>query len=103
MQSHAELQSEIDSTAALLEAVRTTPKPVASRFSILPYDYASGTTRRPIIIECTENQITFASEGVVLSAADIEGFTPAFNPLQAGADALVDYWQANDPQAGDRR
>ncbi len=100
MQSHAELQTEIDSTAALLEAIRTTPKPVASRFSILPYDSASGTTRRPIIIECTENQIAFASEGVILSAADIEGFTPAFNPLQAGADALEDYWRANDRQAG---
>lgn len=99
-QSHLSLAQQIDATASQLEVVRNSPTPAASQYSILPYDYATGTTRRPIIIECTAREIRFASEEVILSAEDIQGFTPSYNPLQAGADALVQYWQQNDRESG---
>ncbi len=60
---------------------------------IVAYDSITGTSRKPILIECKESEIVFASEGVVLSATDLSGFPPEYNPLKAGAEALLKYWQ----------
>lgn len=62
---------------------------------IVAYDSITGTSRKPILIECKESEIVFASEGVVLSATDLSGFPPEYNPLKAGAEALLKYWNQN--------
>lgn len=72
-----------------------------SRFTILPYDGRLGTTRRPIIIECTEDAITFVSEGVTITASDLNGFTPQHNPLVTTCRALSKYWARKDRQDSD--
>ena len=49
----------------------------------------------PILIECANGHITFLQEGIKLSRADVSGFSPAYNPLRAGAQALLDYWSTH--------
>lgn len=73
----------------------------AGKYSIVPFDGKSGTTRRPILVECTSTGFRFVPEDVFISAADIEGFTERQNPLLAGAVALTQYWnQVNQEQGG---
>jgi hypothetical protein len=64
-----------------------------SKFAIIPYDGHSGTARRPIIIECTADRLTFVSEGITLQATDLDGFPPRYNPLLYVTQALVRYWE----------
>ncbi|HUG90745.1 MAG TPA: hypothetical protein VML55_07930 [Planctomycetaceae bacterium] len=64
----------------------------SSKFVVVPYDGVLGTNRRPILIEFTGEGIRFIPENVLLRKEDFDGFTPGYNPLLAGALALVDYW-----------
>ncbi len=74
---------------------------LAPETEIVAYDSLTGTSRKPILIECREKEIVFAAEGVVLSAKELSGFPPEYNPLKAGAEALVKYW-AKHSQAGEK-
>ncbi len=71
-------------------------------FEIVAQDSNSGTTRRPILIECTSDSVVFCSEGIRISAATLNEFTAAHNPLLAGTEALMTHWKQIDgpPQAG---
>lgn len=70
-----------------------------SKFTIMPYDGRTGTRRRPIILECTEEGVTFASEGVTIRFVDLIGFPPHSNPLRTTARALTKYWQRADARS----
>lgn len=73
------------------------------KFAIVPYEGKSGTTRRPILIECTDTGFRFLPEDVVIRPSDVEGFTEQCNPLLAGVTALAGYWQrqsdSSDPSS----
>ncbi|MCA9073630.1 MAG: hypothetical protein KDA93_01255 [Planctomycetaceae bacterium] len=70
-----------------------------SKFTIMPYDGRTGTARRPIILECTEEGVTFASEGVTIRLVDLMGFPVRSNPLRTTASALTKYWQRVDARS----
>ncbi len=70
-----------------------------SEHVFVPFDGQNGTTRRPIFIECTDRTIRFVAEGVELSPADVNGFTTEYNPILAGALALVGYHKARAKSA----
>lgn len=61
-------------------------------YTFVAYDGVTGTTRRPILIECTREHIKFLQENVSLSSTDVSGYSVSYNPVLAGAQALVDYW-----------
>ena len=84
-----DLQEEIEHARAQLAEAD-------SKFAVVPYDGASGTTRRPIIIECKEDSLSFVSEGVSLQATDLDGFTSRFNPVLYASQALIRYWERKD-------
>jgi len=65
-----------------------------SKFMVVPFDPQSGTSRRPILIECTAEGLRFIPEDVVIRPDDLEGFTPRVNPVLAGSNSLVSYWTA---------
>jgi len=65
-------------------------------FEIEARESHSGTTRRPILIECTADSVIFCSEGIRISAETLGEFTPEFNPLLAGTEALMKYWKQVD-------
>ncbi len=67
----------------------------STTYTFVAYDGVSGTTRHPILIECTREHIKFLQEDVSLSSADVSGYSPSYNPVLAGAQALVDYWSTH--------
>lgn len=95
------LQAEIDALQSdLTEAEQRLTKAVErqtttkSKFAFMPFDGRTGTTKRPILIECTQDCIRFLPEDVRLSPADLNGFTTGFNPLLMASRELVHYWKA---------
>lgn len=62
------------------------------KFQVIPFDVQTGTTRRPIFIECTATGIRIQPENILITAADLEGFPANINPLAAGTGALINYW-----------
>lgn len=91
------LQAEIDSVSVRLEEAMDKQKTVAStKYTFVPFDALSGTTRRPIVIECRADRLTFVSEGISLTPGDLNGFFPSHNPLRAAVQALCNIWQKRD-------
>ena len=88
------LQSDLtDAEARLTKAVER-QQTAKSKFAFLPFDGRTGTTKRPILIECTQDQIRFLPEDVRLTPAELNGFTTGFNPLLIASRELVHYWKA---------
>ncbi|MCA9005602.1 MAG: hypothetical protein KDA70_10050, partial [Planctomycetaceae bacterium] len=90
------LQEELEN----LEAKKQSQKTARSKYSIIPYDGQTGTAKRPILIECTDQGLTFLPEGITLTPEDLKEFTPGYNPLLAGTQALFQYWRAKDQGTG---
>ncbi len=99
-------ESESAERAALLrrqiDETREQLADADSKFTIMPYDGRTGTTRRPIILECTATGITFVSEGITLRPSDLDGFTPRYNPLLYASRSLSKYWERKDSRSAIR-
>ncbi|MFV0444242.1 MAG: hypothetical protein ACK5Q5_11795 [Planctomycetaceae bacterium] len=92
-----EVRQEIDAVGRQLDQIRSERAAQASKsYTIIPFDARSGTTRRPIVLVCDRDSITLACEGIALTAADLNGFIPHYNPLSAGVRTLVDGWSGKD-------
>ena len=100
-------RAQLESIKAKLEAdlvATAQQKPQTStKFEVVAYDGESGTTRRPILIECRADGLTFAGERITLTPRQLNGFPSEKNPLQAGTEALYEYWKqrADASEAGD--
>lgn len=79
-----------------LQEKKQSQKTARSKYSVVPYDGQTGTAKRPILIECTDQGLTFIPEGITLTPDDLMEFTPGYNPLLAGTQALFQYWQTKD-------
>jgi len=90
---HAELSAAIVAAQKKLADLRRTHADRASKFAFIPYDGASGTTRRPVYIECTSTGIRFQPENALLDENDLKGFTESFNPLLVASQRLMQYWR----------
>lgn len=77
-----------------LEYAKQQQADVANRYAFVPYNGKKGTSRRPILIECTEQYIRFLPEDIRLTPYDLNGFTPGINPLLTGTQTLSAYWRA---------
>ncbi len=90
-------RSKTNSRAPRRDSARSAVRSPAhsTTYTFVAYDGVSGTTRRPVLIECANGQITFLQEGIKLSRGDVSGFSPAYNPVRAGAQALLDYWSTH--------
>ena len=67
-----------------------------SEFVIVPYDGLTGTTRRPIILDCTDQAIRLVGEDIELTPAQLVGYTPLTNPLKSGVRELIRYWATSN-------
>jgi len=90
------LQEELNALARKKQSQET----ARSKYSIVPYDGKTGTAKRPILIECTDEGLTFQPEGITLTPADLQDFTPGHNPLLSGTQALFHYWSNKDRNTG---
>ena len=96
-EKHASVRAEIDSVAQQLQQAQARrAAQQASQYTIVPFDARTGTTRRPIVIECRGDRLEFVSEGIMLTAHDLDGFIPHFNPLSAGVQVLADSYSRSD-------
>ncbi len=98
----AELSDAIIAAQKKLADLRRAHADSASKFAFIPYDGASGTTRRPIYIECTSTGIRFQPENTLLDENDLKGFTETYNPLLVASQRLMQYWR-EQAIAGDSR
>lgn len=95
-----QLEQRILGLRRQMKAVSDQQRADAGKYSIVPYDGKSGTTRRPILVEVTATGFRFVPEDVFIGAGDIEGFNDRQNPLLAGATALTQYWNQFNQQQG---
>lgn len=95
----AALEAEIMELRRKLRQLQNRPTEGTTKFAVVPYDVRSGTTRRPILIECTDTGLRFLPENVTVKPSDLEGFTERYNPLLAGTTALVKHWTQRNLQA----
>jgi hypothetical protein len=69
-------------------------------FSIIPYEGANRTTRRPVYLECTEQGVLIQPEGVLISTEDLGPPHGPGNPLDAALRVLRSAYQARDAVYG---
>lgn len=90
------MRDELAASEQRLTDAKERQKTAQSKFAFIPFDGRNGTTRRPILIECTENFIRFVPEDVRMTESDLAGFTPGINPLRSGVTELIRYWEVFD-------
>lgn len=101
--THSELSAAITAAQKKLADLRRAHADAASKFAFVPYDGASGTTRRPVYIECTSTGIRFQPENQLLDESDLKGFTETFNPLLVASQRLMQYWREQSVATEDPR
>lgn len=94
--AQSEIAGQIARARSELEQQRHNRPLVPSRFAFVPFDGRTGTTLRPILIECTGQGLRFQPEDVLLTEDDLKGFSFTLNPLLLGTQSLVEFW--SDPQ-----
>ncbi len=97
-QERTRLEQQILALRQHLKQLADQQRDASSRYSVVPFDGKSGTTRKPLLIECRSTGIRFLPEDVTLSPQDFDGFTPGFNPLSAGLSALMEFWSRAENQ-----
>lgn len=95
-ESQQEIREQIERLTRQIETARSQQRFQPPPLQIVAFDPTTGTERKPILIECRSDSLVFASEGVPITAVELSGFTPDYNPLKAGADALVEYWSRQE-------
>ena len=93
-QERKAIEQQIAAVQKRLKAAQAAAAGGESKFMVVPFDAQSGTSRRPILIECTAEGLRFLPEDIVIRPDDLEGFTARVNPLLAGSNSLVSYWTA---------
>ncbi|MEM1061230.1 MAG: hypothetical protein AAGJ97_02765, partial [Planctomycetota bacterium] len=92
--------AERDRLAAALtkaeEEVENAPPQPPTKFEVIAHNGVGGATKRPLLIECRPDGLTFLAENLTLRAGDLDGYTPDANPFAAGVDALIGHWTARD-------
>jgi hypothetical protein len=99
----AKLNAEIQSAQDQLADASQRAAGRAPAYSVVPYDGAQRTLRRPIYIECLGDRVVIQPEGIVLTAADFDGPMGPGNPLASAVRAARDHLAASssDPRSPD--
>jgi hypothetical protein len=82
----------INESQELAELRKLDNAKASSEYVIVPYDGATGTTRRPIILDCTDDAIRLVGEDIELTPDQLLGFSPITNPLKSGVRELIRFW-----------
>lgn len=95
-----EVVRQISLTRRNIDLLNRKQTTAANAYALIPYDGTSGTTRRPIYIECTNRGFRFLPEGELLTPEQLDGFNESFNPLLTGAQSLLKFWDDKRRQSG---
>lgn len=81
---------------ALADQQKKSKEQGPSRFSLVPHRGSGGTFRRPIFLECLENEIRLQPLGITLSKQDFALPIRAGNPLDVALLTIQEHWQQLD-------
>jgi hypothetical protein len=85
------LQQLIAESRKTIDELRADMRRRPKSYAIVPYQGREGTTRRPIYIECRENEVILQPEGVKLTVDDFRPPIGPGNPLVAAIRAAREY------------
>lgn len=91
-----ELKDQIEAQKLRLAEAIAERKDQAPAFSIIPYEGANRTTRRPVYLECTAQGVVIQPEGVLVSIEDLGPPHGPGNPLDAALRVLRNAYQSRD-------
>lgn len=91
-----ELKDQIEKQKLRLAEAIAERKDQTPAFSIIPYEGANRTTRRPVYLECTAQGVVIQPEGVLVSIEDLGPPHGPGNPLDAALRVLRNAYQSRD-------
>ena len=91
-----ELKDQIEAQKLRLAEAIAERKDQTPAFSIIPYEGANRTTRRPVYLECTAQGVVIQPEGVLVSIEDLGPPHGPGNPLDAALRVLRNAYQSRD-------
>ena len=91
-----ELKDQIEKQKLRLAEAIAERKDQTPAFSIIPYEGANRTTRRPVYLECTAQGVVIQPEGVLVSIEDLGPTHGPGNPLDAALRVLRNAYQSRD-------
>lgn len=94
-----ELKKEIQQKKKEIEEQIAKKKDRRPAFAIMPYTGRSGTTRRPVYIECVKDKVVIQPEGIVIESKDLIPPGPG-NPLATALRVLRNTYSERDAQYG---
>ena len=95
-----QLKSKLDQERKNLAEKLQDRKDQTPAFSIIPYEGANRTTRRPVYLECTERGVVIQPEGILVSMEELGPPHGPGNPLDAALRVLRNAYQARDAVYG---
>lgn len=91
------LERQIEDAKESLIAKRAEVKDAGpNQFVIVPYKGGGGTFRRPIFIECNQNEIRLQPLGIVLKKSEFDLPLASGNMLDAALLTIREYWERYD-------
>ena len=91
------LKQQIDAAKqALADQQKKSQEQGPSRFSLVPFRGSGGTFRRPIYLECLENEIRLQPLDITLTKQDFALPIRAGNPLDIALLTIQEHWQQLD-------
>jgi hypothetical protein len=97
------LERLIAETRDVVETLKEQVQSEKRSYALIPYEGPNGTFRRPIYIECRENELILQPEGVRVTREDLYPPYGAGNPLASALRAARDYHVQLHPQEGRSR
>jgi hypothetical protein len=91
-----ELKDRIEEQKLRLAEAIANRKDQTPAFSIIPYEGANRTTRRPVYLECTAQGVVIQPEGVLVSIEELGPPHGPGNPLDAALRVLRNAYQSRD-------
>lgn len=91
-----ELKDQIEAQKLRLAEAIAERKDQTPAFSIIPYEGANRTTRRPVYLECTAQGVVIQPEGVLVSIEELGPPHGPGNPLDAALRVLRNAYQSRD-------
>ena len=89
-------QQIADAKEALADQQKKSEEQGPSRFSLVPFRGSGGTFRRPIYLECLENEIRLQPLDITLTKQDFALPIRAGNPLDVALLTIQEHWQQLD-------
>jgi hypothetical protein len=94
------LRELIEESQKTIDSLREQADKGKRSYALVPYEGPNGTHRRPMYVECADNQLILQPEGVKISSDELQPPFGAGNPLAAALRATRDHIIRLHPDEG---